>query len=232
MMRGKIITMLNVLLVEDDLDLADTVIQFLELDGICCDHASNGVAGLQLAREAQYQVLILDLNLPRLDGLSLCQRLRQGGDDTPILMLTARDRLEDKLAGFESGTDDYLIKPFALQELVVRIQALSQRRSGKIRKLSCGGLLMDLDSKTLTREGIPLKVPPTGWRLLEVLLRASPKVTSRQELEAALWGDEIPDSNSLKVHMSNLRKAIDAPFSVALLQTIERHGFVLREPEL
>jgi DNA-binding response OmpR family regulator len=223
--------MLNVLLVEDDLDLADTVIQFLELDGICCDHASNGVAGLQLAREEQYQVLILDLNLPRLDGLSLCKRLRQGGDDTPVLMLTARDQLEDKLAGFEAGTDDYLIKPFALQELVVRIQALSQRRSGQTRQLSCAGLIMDLDSKTVTRDDIPLKVTPTGWKLLEVLLRASPRVTSRRELEAALWGDEVPDSNSLKVHLSNLRKTIDAPFSIALLRTVERHGFVIREPE-
>jgi DNA-binding response OmpR family regulator len=223
--------MVNVLLVEDDIDLADTVIQFLELDGICCDHASNGIAGLQLAQEGQYQVLILDLNLPRLDGISLCKQLRQGGNDTPVLMLTARDQLEDKLAGFESGTDDYLIKPFALQELVVRILALDQRRSGKIRKLSCADLKMDLDSKTLTREGISLKVTPTGWRLLELLLRASPKVISRRDLEAALWGDEIPDSNSLKVHISNLRKVIDAPFPGALLQTIDRHGFVIREPE-
>lgn len=222
--------MFNVLLVEDDLDLAETVIQYLELDGICCDHASNGVAGLKLAQEQQFQVLILDLNLPRLDGLSLCERLRQHGDDTPVLMLTARDQLEDKLAGFAAGTDDYLVKPFALQELVVRIKALAQRRSGRIRKLSCAGLEMDLDAKTLSRDGAPLKVTPTGWKLLETLLRAAPAVISRRELETALWGDEIPDSNSLKVHISNLRKAIDAPFAVALLQTIGRHGFAIREP--
>ena len=131
--------MLNVLLVEDDLDLADTVVQYLELEGIRCDHGANGMAGLQLAKEGGYQVLLLDINLPRLDGFSLCEQLRDAGDDTPILMLTARDGLEDKLAGFKAGTDDYLVKPFALQELVVRLEALSRRRSGQATQIIlCG----------------------------------------------------------------------------------------------
>lgn len=219
--------MLNVLLVEDDLDLADTVVQYLELEGIRCDHGSNGRAGLQLAKEGGYQVLLLDLNLPRLDGLSICEQLRDYGDDTPILMLTARDGLDDKLAGFEAGTDDYLVKPFALQELVVRLEALARRRSGQVRKLSCANLEMDLSAKTVTREGLSLKVSPTGWRLLESLLRASPHVVSRQHLEEAVWGDEIPDSNSLKVHIFNLRKVIDTPFSRPLLHTVAGHGFAI-----
>lgn len=221
--------MLNVLLVEDDLDLADTIIQYLELEGICCVHGANGVAGLQLAKEGGYQVLLLDINLPRLDGLSLCAQLRSAGDNTPILMLTARDGLDDKLAGFQAGTDDYLVKPFALQELVVRLEALSRRRSGQARKLLCGDLEMNLSDKTVTRGGRTLKLSPTGWRLLEALLRASPEVVSRQDLEEAVWNDDIPDSNSLKVHIFNLRKAIDVPFSSSLLQTITGHGFVLRE---
>jgi len=221
--------MLNVLLVEDDLDLADTVVQFLELEGINCHHGANGMAGLQLAKEGQYQVLILDLNLPRLDGLSLCQQLRASGDDTPILMLTARDALDDKVAGFEAGTDDYLVKPFALKELVVRLEALARRRSGQIRKLACGDLEMDLGAKTLTRKGVNLKVSPTGWRLLEALLRTSPEVISRQKLEDAVWGDDLPDSNSLKVHIFNLRKVIDAPFQEPLLHTVPGHGFVIKE---
>jgi DNA-binding response OmpR family regulator len=197
--------MLNILLIEDDLDLADTVVQYLELEGIRCDHAANGMAGLQLAKEGQYQVLLLDLNLPRLDGLSLCRRLRTAGDDTPVLMLTARDQLDDKLAGFNAGTDDYLVKPFALQELVARIEVLARRRSGEVRKLSCGDLVMNLSDKNVTRNSIPIKLSPIGWRLLERLLRASPEVVSRQALEEAVWGDEIPDSNSLKVHMFHLR---------------------------
>lgn len=221
--------MLNVLLVEDDLDLADTVVQFLELEGITCHHAANGMAGLQLAGEGQYQVLLLDLNLPRLDGLTLCERLRSSGDDTPILMLTARDGLDDKLAGFEAGTDDYLVKPFALQELVVRLEALARRRSGQVQKLSCGDLEMDLSDKTVIRGSTSLKISPTGWRLLEALLRASPEVVSRQTLEEAVWGDDIPDSNSLKVHIFNLRKVIDTPFPAPLLHTVAGHGFALKD---
>jgi DNA-binding response OmpR family regulator len=222
--------MLNILLIEDDLDLADTVVQYLELEGIRCDHAANGMAGLQLAKEGQYQVLLLDLNLPRLDGLSLCRRLRTAGDDTPVLMLTARDQLDDKLAGFNAGTDDYLVKPFALQELVARIEVLARRRSGEVRKLSCGDLVMNLSDKIVTRNSIPLKLSPIGWRLLERLLRASPEVVSRQALEEAVWGDEIPDSNSLKVHMFHLRRAIDGPFAVTLLHTIAGHGFAIKIP--
>jgi DNA-binding response OmpR family regulator len=221
--------MLNVLLVEDDLDLADTVVEYLELEGIRCIHGANGMAGLQLAKEGGYQVLLLDINLPRLDGLSLCEQLRALGDDTPILMLTARDGLNDKLAGFEAGTDDYLVKPFALQELVVRLNALARRRSGQVRKLSCSDLEMNLRDKTVTRDSINVKLSPIGWRLLETLLRASPDVVSRQELEEAVWKDDLPDSNSLKVHIFHLRKAIDVPFSTPLLQTIAGHGFALRE---
>ena len=221
--------MLNALLVEDDLDLADTVIEYLEFEEIRCAHAANGMAGLQLAQEGGYQVLILDINLPRLDGLNLCQRLRASGDDTPILMLTARDSLDDKIEGFEAGTDDYLVKPFAMQELVVRLHSLARRRSGQVRKLSCADLEMNLTNKTVTRAGQNIKLSPTGWQLLEVLLRASPETISRSNLEEAVWEDEIPDSNSLKVHIFRLRKAIDAPFSFPLLQTVPGHGFAMRK---
>jgi DNA-binding response OmpR family regulator len=145
-------------------------------------------------------------------------------------MLTARDQLDDKLAGFNAGTDDYLVKPFALQELVARVEVLARRRSGEVRKLSCGDLVMNLSDKIVTRNSIPLKLSPIGWRLLERLLRASPEVVSRQALEEAVWGDEIPDSNSLKVHMFHLRRAIDGPFAVTLLHTIAGHGFAIKIP--
>lgn len=221
--------MLNVLLVEDDIDLAKTVIEYLELEKISCDHASNGVAGLNLATQHFYDSILLDLNLPRLDGLSVCQQLRALGNDTPILMLTARDQLSDKLDGFHAGTDDYLVKPFELKEMVVRIKALSKRRSGQSQYLRCSDLEMNLNERTVVRAGQVIKLSPITWRFLESLLRASPNVISRQELEQAVWGDELPESNSLKVHLFNLRKAIDTPFSIPLLHTISGHGFALRE---
>ena len=220
--------MLNVLLVEDDLDLAQTVVQYLELEGIACDHAANGVAGLALLRGQRLDCVLLDLNLPRLDGLSVCQRLRADGNDTPVLMLTARDTLDDKLEGFRVGTDDYLTKPFELQELVVRLRALARRRSGQVRVLSCGDLSMNLDECSVMRAGRPVKLSPTGWSLLEALLRASPAVVSRQVLEQAVWGDEPPDSDALKVHLFHLRKAVDGSFHSHLLHTVPGHGFALR----
>lgn len=220
--------MLNLLLAEDDLDLAQTLVQYLELEGFICDHASNGIAALNLTKQNSYDVLLLDINMPRLDGLGLCQRIREQGNDIPVLMLTARGKLDDKLLGFNAGTDDYLIKPFEMEELLARVRALSHRRSGQVRKLVCGDLQMNLSEKSLLRNGRAVKLSPTGWRLLECLMRASPSPVTREALMNAAWGDDPPDSNSLKVHMYNLRKAVDGPFSEPLLHTISGLGFVIR----
>ncbi len=222
--------MLDVLLVEDDRDLAATVMQYLELEGFRCDHADNGVSAVQLSQRNAYDALLLDLNLPRLDGLSVCQQLRDEGNDVPVLMLTARDQLKDKLEGFRAGTDDFLVKPFELQELVVRLLALTRRRSGQIRVLQCADLRMDLTAHEVSRGGAPLKVSPIGWKLLEYLLRASPTAVPRQKLEQAIWGEDVPDSNALKVHMHHLRRAIDGNFEMPLLHTVAGYGFVIKEP--
>lgn len=222
--------MLKLLLAEDDLDLAQTLVQYLELEGFICDHVSNGIAGLNLIKQNSYDVLLLDINMPRLDGLGLCQRLREQGNDIPVLMLTARDQLNDKLLGFDAGTDDYLVKPFEMQELLARVRALSHRRSGQVQKLTCGELQMNLSEKILLRNGQALKLSPTGWRLLECLMRASPSPVPREALMDAAWGDDHPDSNSLKVHMYNLRKAVDGSFSESLLHTISGVGFAIRPP--
>ncbi|HDY85715.1 hypothetical protein LCGC14_0566010 [marine sediment metagenome] len=221
--------MLTALLIEDDYDLANTVIDYLSLEKIECDHASNGVAGLALIQQNRYDIVLLDLNLPRLDGLQVCDALRKTGTDIPVLMLTARDQLKDKIAGFNAGTDDYLVKPFEMEELVVRINALSRRRSGQVQLLQCGNLTMNLSQKTVMRNEQLLKLSPTTWLLLEALLRASPNPVSRSELEHVIWGDEVPDSNSLKVHLFNLRKVIDSGFSKPLIHTIAGHGFAIRE---
>src|SRR5210317_1777815 len=127
--------MISVLVVEDDLDLATAVVDYLQLEGMRCDHAGNGVTALELAQGGAFDVIILDLNLPRLDGLGVCGTLREQGNDVPVLMLTARDSLDDKLSGFDSGTDDYLVKPFAMDEMLARVRALAGRRSSRARML-------------------------------------------------------------------------------------------------
>nr|WP_238437428.1 response regulator transcription factor [Pseudomonas chlororaphis] len=218
------------LLVEDNLDLANTVIEYLEITGIVCDHASNGQTGLNLALRQHYDVILLDIMLPRLDGQQLCKQLREQGKQTPILMLTSLDALPDKLASFAMGADDYLVKPFELAELVARIRALSLRRSGQASRLQVADLTMDLSTRKVSRAGQELHLSPTCWTLLECLMRASPEPVGRERLEATVWGDEPPDSNTLKVHMHRLRKAVDKDFSQALIHTISGVGVQLRTP--
>ncbi len=218
---------IHLLLVEDNIDLANTVIEYLEITGIVCDHASDGQMGLNLALAQHYDVILLDIMLPRLDGQQLCKKLREQGNQTPILMLTSLDALADKLASFSVGADDYLVKPFELPELVARIRALSLRRSGQASRLQVADLIMDLSTRKVSRNGQELHLSPTGWTLLECLMRASPVPVNRERLEAAIWGDELPDSNTLKVHMHRLRKAVDKDFDVALIQTLPGIGVQL-----
>ncbi len=221
--------LLFILLVEDNFDLAETIVQYLELDGITCDHAASGEAGLVMARDNDYDVLLLDIMLPRMNGLDVCEVLRKEGKDTPVLMLTARDTLDDKLAGFKSGTDDYLVKPFDMPELIVRIHALARRKSGQSKILNALDITLHLDSKEAFRLNRKLNLTPTGWVLLETLIRVSPAVVSKQKLMRAVWGDETPESNSFKVHLHNLRKEVDGPENCKTIYTIANHGYALRE---
>ncbi|WP_440055412.1 response regulator transcription factor [Pseudoalteromonas sp. T1lg65] len=219
--------MINAILVEDDLSLAGNIIDYLELEDIVCDHASNGKSALNLIAENHYQVIILDINLPKLNGFSVCEQIRAEGKDTSIIMLTARDQLEDKLTGFAAGSDDYLVKPFAMPELVARIKALALRKSSQVTLLSLGPLKLNLSTKQAHINERPLKLTPTGQIIIEHLLRAHPNPVSRESLLQAVWGDEQPDSNPLKVHIHHLRKTLaehDASFTV---QALPRQGFTL-----
>ena len=219
---------LKLLLVEDDIDLATAIIDYLELEDMACDHAANGVSGYNLIESNHYDVIILDLNLPKMNGLEVAQRIRSKGIDVPILMLTARDTLDDKLTGFAKGADDYLVKPFAMEELIVRTQVLAKRRSGQVTKLVIEELELDLQVKSAQRGGEAIKLSPTGFKILECLMRQSPNPVSRESLMQNVWGDEQPDSNSLKVHMFNLRKAVDSSGKPKLIHTISGVGFALR----
>lgn len=221
---------LQLLLVEDDIDLATAVIDYFDLEKIQCDHAANGLSGFNLIKTNHYDVVILDLNLPKMNGLEVCEKLRAQGIDTPILMLTAKDTLDDKLQGFAKGTDDYLVKPFAMEELIVRVKVLSQRRSGQVRKVTACGLTLDTQQQLILRNELPLKLSPISFKILETLMLASPDSVSREKLIQNVWGDQQPDSNSLKVHMFNLRKAVEGmPAEHKLIHTLVGYGFVLKD---
>lgn len=227
---------MHLLLIEDNPDLVANVADFLEGRGHSLDIAYNGFAGLGFALEGHYDALILDLMLPGIDGLEVCARLHASGQAPPVLMLTARDALDDKLAGFASGADDYLVKPFALAELEARLLALVRRTQagtpGQTReRLRVADLELDLSTRRLTRAGRPLDLPPIPMRLLETLMRRTPSLVSRDELVRAVWGDQPPDSDALRAHLHLLRQIIDKPFPCPLLHTVRGFGYRLGEDD-
>jgi DNA-binding response OmpR family regulator len=219
---------MHVLIIEDNPDIAANIGDFLEDKGHTVDFAGDGVTGLHLAVVNSFDAIVLDLQLPGMDGLDVCRKLREeAGKDTPVLMLTARDRLEDKLAGFETGADDYLVKPFALQEVEARLDVLSRRGRHRARRvLQVGDLQFNQDTLTVQRGKAEIELNPIGLKLLRCLMEASPSVVTRAELEKEVWGEEMPDSDSLRVHIHSLRSQIDKPFGSKMIQT--RHGIGYR----
>ena len=224
----------SILLIEDHKDIAEMVYAWLEGRGYLLDYAADGITGLHLAVTNHYDVIMLDLILPGMDGLDLCAKLRrEARRDTPVLMLTARDTLHDKIAGLDVGADDYLVKPFELRELEARIRALIRRRRGEVspRRLSAGDLVFDTGTFRVSRCGRDLSVTPIGLKILAELLKASPRVVSRDELERRIWGDVLPNRDVLRSHLYSLRKAIDRPFDEPLLETVQGAGYRIRNPD-
>jgi DNA-binding response OmpR family regulator len=222
--------MLRILLIEDQRDIAANIWDFLEFRGFVMDHAADGATGLRMALDGAYDVVVLDLGLPKLDGLDLCRALREAGRDTPVLMLTARDTLDDKLAGFAEGADDYVVKPFAMRELEARIRALHRRghlQHGEILRMA--DLTLDPVSQQVERDGQKLALTRAGFVLLEALMRRSPHVVRHADLAHALWGENGGDIATLHTHLSVLRSVIDRPFKLQLLHTV--HGFGYRIAE-
>jgi DNA-binding response OmpR family regulator len=223
---------LRILVVEDNPDLAANLVDYLEAKGHLTDATGDGISGLHLATRNNYDVIVLDLVLPGLDGVSLCQRLRQDvGKLTPIIMLTARDSIEDKITGLEAGADDYVVKPFELRELAARIKSLARRSQAASprQKLQVGDLLFDTATFQVARAGKLLDLPPIQLRLLETLMRASPRVLDRAELERSVWGDTPPDSDSLRAHLHVLRNAVDKPFGQPLIHTLRGIGWQITD---
>ena len=221
-------SMIRILVIEDNRDLVGTLFDYFEARDYSMDSAPDGKTGLTLAQSNHYDVIVLDWNLPRLSGLEVLEQLRAAGKATPIIMLTSRGEVEDKVSGFRGGANDYLTKPFALQELEVRIEALVKPVANRVNTvLRVGDLEYDRASMQVRRGDQVLHVYPACRRLLEVLMQASPSAVTREDLEFAVWGDEPPDADRLRSHIYDLRKVIDGPFNDKLLQTLPRIGYRL-----
>lgn len=218
---------MNILLVEDNRDLATNMFDYFEARGHTMDLACDGISGLHFASTNQYDVLVLDLMLPGMDGLTLSRRLREAGIHVPILMLTARDSLNDKIDGFEGGADDYVVKPFASREVEARLLALvrrSQLRDGTFM-LQVGDLTFNTGTLKVMRGERNIELPPIPLKMLEMLMRHSPRVLTREVLERALWGDNPPDSDVLRAHLHILRNAIDRKDEKPLIRTLRGIGY-------
>lgn len=224
----------NILLVEDHTALAQTIADHLELAGFTIDFAADGITGLHLAVTNPYDAIVLDVMLPGIDGFEICGKIRKDAkSDVPIIMLTARDQIGDKIKGFDTGADDYLAKPFNPDELIARLQAMIRRHRGEFdsKAMKVGDLVFDLGTMEVTRDKQKLKVSPTGLQILKILMKKSPEVVTKDQLAQQLWGDLIPDSDVLRSHLYILRKTIDKPFDQQLLHTIPGVGLKISESE-
>ena len=221
---------MKVLIVEDDSAIAANLYDYLEDSGYEVDMATSGNTGLQMALAESWDAILLDLALPGMDGLTLCRRLREeAGRDTPVLMLTARDALDDKLEGFVHGADDYLVKPFSLKEVGARLGALIKRYRGRVAtmELRFADVRLDLSTMTVERAGRPVKLPPKCLQLLRILMQSPHRTFSRAELESEVWGEELPDSDTMRTHIYTLRRALSEPGETDLVETIHGVGYRL-----
>jgi DNA-binding response OmpR family regulator len=221
---------MRILIVEDDADIAGNLYDYLSAKGYEVDAAPNGLAALHLLSTERFDAVVLDLGLPGMDGLTLARRLRRDAQlSVPILMLTARDALDDKLAGFDAGADDYLVKPFSLKEVDARIQALVKRAQGRVvdSALRAGDLSYDPFSGVADWQGKPLKLSPKSLKLLVTMLRQPGRLFSREELEQAVWGQPQSSSDTLRSHLVQLRRELALPEGKSMIETVHGRGYRL-----
>lgn len=217
-----------VLLVDDNRELSTALSQYLEAQHYCVDFAADGLTAIRLVQENSYDAVLLDGMLPGMDGVAVCRRLRSVERlTTPILMLTGRTQLEDKIAALDAGADDYLCKPFELRELHGRLRALIRRERRQVVPdvLRLGDLTFDTGTLEVQRAGRPVAMAPIGLRILELLMRESPRVVTRTHIERAVWAEAMPDSDTLRSHLYLLRRAIDRDFSYPLIHTLPGFGY-------
>jgi len=221
-----------VLVVEDNQDIAIQLVDHLSDKGFVVDYAADGKTALQLLETHSFDIVILDLMLPDMDGLSICRRIKQTLDtNIPVLMLTARDSLDEKVQGFEEGADDYLTKPFALQEVYVRCLALGKRQQLHQQKtLTIGELEINVQQHSAVRAGQSLSLSSTDFSILRLLAEAYPNAVSKRQLNQQVWGDDLPQTDALRSHIYTLRSVVDKPFSYPMIKTLHGIGFKLALP--
>ena len=224
---------MRILLIEDNRRLSDSLRMTLQDDGYAVDVAYDGLEGEELAMMAPYDIIILDIMLPQKDGLSVCKALRNQRVNTPVLMLTARDALEDRVSGLDSGADDYLVKPFEVDELRARMRALLRRESGsKSPLLKVADLEMDPATHAVQRAGQPIELTSKEFALLEYLMRHPNRLVTREMIQEHLWGyDHVLGSNVVDVYIRRLRRKIDDDSQVKLIETMRGTGYRIWKPK-
>jgi two-component system, OmpR family, response regulator MprA len=229
---------MRILVVDDDRSVRESLRRSLAFNGYQVDLATDGHAALDAVTAHRPDAMVLDVMMPRLDGLEVCRRLRSGGDDLPILVLTARDAVSDRVAGLDAGADDYLPKPFALEELLARLRALLRRRtpdelgagSGPAKQLAFADLTLDPDTREVRRGDRPISLTRTEFSLLELLLTNPRRVLTRTQILEQVWGYDFPTTgNALEVYIGYLRRKTEAEGETRLIHTVRGVGYVLRD---
>lgn len=221
----------SLLFIEDNEDLLANLLCWFEGKGHACDCARSGDAGLELAASGVFDCIVLDIMLPGMNGLELCKMLRKAGNNAPVIMLTAKDTVEDKIAGLDCGADDYLVKPFSLKELEARIKAILRRGRPQGENLRFGEIELNSSEHRAFRKGIELRLSPACFKILTALLAAAPDLVRKEKLEFLLWGDDAPEGSALRNHIHELRKIIDKPFEYPMLETAAHVGWRLQLPQ-
>jgi DNA-binding response OmpR family regulator len=222
---------MRILLIEDEVELAAAIRQGLERARYQVEWEGNGTDGFRRTCEEDFHVVILDLMLPGMDGWTICQRMRTRGDSTPVLMLTARDEVEDRVRGLEMGADDYLPKPFAFAELKARVMALLRRdRVHKGKVIRIADLEVDTTARRVRRGGQDISLTPREYDLMEALASHEGNILTREWIQERVWMDADSSSNTVEVHVGVLRRKVDAGSDTKLIHTVHRQGYVLRRP--
>jgi two-component system OmpR family response regulator len=223
---------MKILLVEDEKHIATFIKKGLEGEFYTVDVARDGREGLLMATTKEYDLLILDIILPEMDGIGICRKVRATGIKTPVLLLSAMDAVKDKVEGLESGADDYLTKPFAFSELLARIKALLRRMPEAIHDLTLEDLRLDLLSRRVFRGEQEIILTPREFSLLEYLVKNKGRVLSRAQIIETIWGYHVdPTSNTVDVHIKFLREKVDKGFAKRLIQTVRGEGYVAKAPD-